>query len=107
MVHKYKFKGYNFVVDSNSGAVHVVDDISYEILDYLNGAFFDYTKNYVIKKLENKYSHEEISEAYDELFELYKAEKLFSKDTYKELATEEKLRSPIKAVCLNIAHDCN
>ena len=107
MVHKYKFKGYNFVVDSNSGAVHVVDDISYDILDFLNGTFFDYTKNYVIKRLENKYSHEEISEAYDELFELYKAEKLFSKDTYKELATEEKLRSPIKAVCLNIAHDCN
>ena len=51
MVHKYKFKGYNFVVDSNSGAVHVVDDISYDILDFLNGTFFDYTKNYVIKRL--------------------------------------------------------
>lgn len=107
MVHKFKFENNNFVVDSNSGAVHVVDDIFYDMLSYLDGNFFDYTENYLIKKLEDKYSASEIKETYKEIISLYNDEKLFSKDTYEKLATEEKLSSPIKAICLNIAHDCN
>ena len=107
MVHKFKFENNNFVVDSNSGAVHVVDDIFYDMLSYLDGNFFDYTENYLIKKLEDKYSANEIKETYKEIISLYNNEKLFSKDTYEKLATEEKLSSPIKAICLNIAHDCN
>jgi len=34
MIHKFSMKGTNIVVDVNSGAVHVFDDLSYEILDY-------------------------------------------------------------------------
>ncbi len=107
MIHKFKWGNMNFVIDSNSGAVHVVDDVSFDILDHINGVFLDYTEDYVVKKLENKYSHDEIKESYQELLELYKNEKLFSKDTYKNLATPEKLSSPIKSICLNVAHDCN
>lgn len=107
MIHKYKFADSCFVVDSNSGAVHVVDEISYDILELLNGIFFDYTEDYVVKKLENKYEVKDIREAYDEIFELYENGKLFSEDCYESLATEEKLSSPIKALCLNVAHDCN
>lgn len=107
MIHKFKFDNNNFVIDSNSGSVHVVDDISYDILDFVPGVFFDYTKSYVTKKLENKYPKEEIEEAYDELYELYKEKKLFSEDNYQKLTTKEKISSPIKAVCLNVSHDCN
>ena len=107
MVHKFKFENNNFVIDSNSGAVHIVDDIFYDMLSYLDGNFFDYTENYLIKKLEKKYPAEEIKETYKEIISLYNDEKLFSKDTYENLATEEKLSSPVKAICLNIAHDCN
>ena len=64
MIHKYKFNNTNFVLDINSGCVHVVDDICFDILDYIPNAFLDYTESYVIKKLENKYSTEEIREAY-------------------------------------------
>lgn len=107
MIHKFKFDENAYVLDVNSGAIHVVDDIFYDILDYLDGNFFDYTKDYVVSRLKDKYSPEDIKEAYDELFELYQAGKLFSKDCYEHLATEEKLNSPIKSVCLNVAHDCN
>lgn len=107
MIHKFKSSDSYFVVDSNSGSVHVVDNISYDILEFLNGTFFDYTEDYVVKKLEDKYSAEDIREAYGEIFELYKDGKLFSEDSYESLAIEEKLRSPIKALCLNVAHDCN
>ena len=107
MIHKFRFEKTNFVIDTNSGSVHVVDDISYDILDFVPGVFFDYTKSYAVKKLENKYPLEQIEEAYDELFELYKKGKLFSEDNYSHLAKKESIRSPIKAICLNIAHDCN
>ncbi len=107
MVHKYKFRDTNFVIDGNSGAIHIVDDISYDILDCLDGNFFDYTENYIVKKLADKYSKEKIKEAYGEIFKIYESGKLFSSDTHENLATEENLNSPVKALCLNVAHDCN
>lgn len=107
MIHKFKWDNMNFVLDTNSGAVHSVDEITYDALDFLNGNFFDYTEDYIVKKLDKKYPEKDIREAYSEIFELFKNEKLFSKDSYKELAREEKLRSPIKSLCLNVAHDCN
>ena len=35
MIHQYKLNGYSIVLDVNSGAVHVVDDCSYDILELL------------------------------------------------------------------------
>ena len=34
MIHKYKQLGLNIVMDVYSGAVHVVDDVMYDMLDY-------------------------------------------------------------------------
>lgn len=107
MIHKFKWGNENFVMDTNSGAIHVVDDVSYDILNLLSGVFLDYTENYVVKSLKDKYDEKEVRECYGEVFEIYKNGKLFSEDSYKDLATPKKLRSPIKSMCLNIAHDCN
>ena len=35
MIHKYKQLGFNIVLDIYSGAVHVVDDVVYDMLDYI------------------------------------------------------------------------
>ena len=32
MIHQYKNNGYNIVLDVNSGSVHVVDDLIYDML---------------------------------------------------------------------------
>ena len=32
MVHQYKNNGYDIVLDVNSGAVHVVDDVTYDVI---------------------------------------------------------------------------
>ena len=32
MVHQYKLNGYNIVLDSESGSVHTVDDVAYDII---------------------------------------------------------------------------
>ena len=36
MVHQYKNNGYNIVLDVNSGCVHVVDDVVYDIIEKFN-----------------------------------------------------------------------
>lgn len=41
MIHKYKLNGYNIVLDVNSGAVHVVDELTYDLLDNVQPPFED------------------------------------------------------------------
>ena len=33
MVHQYKMGGYNIAIDVNSGAIHVVDDMTYDMIE--------------------------------------------------------------------------
>ena len=35
MIHKYSLNGYNIVLDTNSGAVHVMDEAPFAVLDFL------------------------------------------------------------------------
>ncbi len=37
MIHQYKSNGYNIVMDINSGAIHVVDDVVYDNVLYYSG----------------------------------------------------------------------
>ena len=41
MIHKYKLHGYNVVLDVNSGGVHLVDDLTYDMLDNVAPPFSD------------------------------------------------------------------
>ena len=103
-IHKFKQGENYFVLDVNTGAVHIVDELVYDILDD------DKLKEKVdvINELKGKYDEEEISEAYDEIKELVKEEVLYSKDQYEEIAhSSMDDRDYIKAVCLNIIHGCN
>ena len=106
MIHKYKLDGYNIVLDVNSGAVHVVDELTYDLLDNVQPPFEDVCPEKVVKKLSRFYKEEDIKSCYEEVKELYKQELLFTEDTYEELS-KVAITSPIKAMCLNIAHDCN
>ena len=36
MIHRYKNNGYNIVLDVNSGSVHVVDEIVYDMVGLLD-----------------------------------------------------------------------
>ena len=104
MVHQYKNNGYNIVLDVNSGAIHVVDDVSYDVISL----FEAHTKEEIVAELKNQYKEEEIKEAYDEVEELKEAKELFTPDEYEDYITEFKQRKTVvKALCLHIAHDCN
>ena len=105
MIHKYKLNGFNIVLDVNSGGVHLVDELTNDLLDIIEPPFEDKCPQQVIDKLSDKYPAEEISTCYDEITELYNDKILFSEDDYEKYA-KYSVASPVKAMCLNIAHDC-
>ena len=109
MVHSFEINGTKIVVDSNSGAVSKLDDISFAILQ----AIGDITPQSadlpedIAKKLAD-FPAGEVAEAWAELYELVKEGVLFAEDPYAEIAAAKPLnQSVIKAMCLHIAHDCN
>ena len=81
MIHRYQKKGLNFVLDVNSGAVHLLDDISYAVSGLLDENMGDTCPQSIIDALPD-YTADEIREAYDELYELKKAGQLFAQDDY-------------------------
>ncbi|MCC8017232.1 MAG: thioether cross-link-forming SCIFF peptide maturase [Lachnospiraceae bacterium] len=104
MIHQYKNNGYNIVLDVNSGAVHVVDDATYEIIALYEG----HSKEEIVGQLSAAYPPEELAEAYDEVAQLAADGLLFTEDEYEDYITDFKSRpTVVKALCLHIAHDCN
>lgn len=104
MVHQYKNNGYNIVLDVNSGAIHVVDDVTYDVI----AMFEEKSKEEIIESLKGTYPETEIKEALDEVQTLKDDEELFTKDAYENYIMDFKKRpTVVKALCLHIAHDCN
>ena len=104
MIHQYKNNGYNIVMDVNSGAVHVVDEVTYDVISM----FEEKTREEIIEALEITYAATEIEEAYEEVKTLKEEEQLFTEDIYEKYMTDFKNRKTVvKAMCLHIAHDCN
>ena len=113
MIHQYKNNGYNIVLDVNSGSVHVVDDIVYDIIPIVEGLLKEnMDKELILAAIsfmeDVPYKEEEIREAVEEIFELKDAEMLFTEDIYENYIDAFKNRQTVvKALCLHIAHDCN
>lgn len=107
MVHTYRLGGYNIAVDVNSGAVHALSDVAFDVLEKIEKPESEACPDSIIKDFSGKYSHEEIENAYSELYELTKDGLLFADDDYVDLTRALPKNSPLKALCLHIAHDCN
>ena len=124
MIHQYKSSGLNIVMDIESGSVHIVDDIVYDMVHALDAmdnvtdfrtvsgedfipAPYDKISGYLSFMLPS-YGEADIKEAYEEVSELIEAGSLFTDDIYKDFVMDFKKRTTVvKALCLHIAHDCN
>lgn len=100
-IHKFFLNGLHIVLDINSGAVHIVDKMVYELLDVYDGG----NRSAALAALSERYPAAELNEALDELAELVTAERLFSPDLPIPHTFQEK--PLLKSLCLHIAHDCN
>ena len=111
MIHQYKLGGYNIVLDVCSGAVHVVDEVAYEII----GLFEEKSREEILSLMAEKFagrediSRQDIAECYEQVVSLKEAGKLFAPDTFAPMAgkLKEKTAGVVKALCLHIAHSCN
>ncbi len=110
MVHQYKLNGYNIVLDTCSGSIHVVDDVAYDLI----ALYQDRSEEEILSQLLDKYgsrpdvTEEELRACLEDVRALEKAGKLFSPDTFQPLAFDFKNRSTVvKALCLHVAHTCN
>ena len=111
MIHQYKLGGYNIVLDVCSGAIHVVDEVAYDIIEI----FEENSKEDILASVSEKYSGREditssdIEECYNQVVALKESGKLFSPDTFEPMAGELKAKTAgvIKALCIHIAHTCN
>lgn len=105
MIHQYKNNGFNMVLDVNSGSVHVVDDVVYDMLELMDRQI---SPEDISEALKGKYAPEEIGEACAEVRELTDEGMLFTEDVYRNAIDHFKDRpAVVKALCLHIAHDCN
>ena len=117
MIHQYKNNGYDIVMDVNSGAIHVVDDVVYDAIAMLEEKLGELEKPQQIPQemseevrteLAKKYSTQDIDDAMSDIQELIDAEELFTRDVYRDFVMDfKKRKTVVKALCLHIAHDCN
>ena len=111
MVHQYKLNGYNIVLDTCSGSVHVVDEVAYDMI----ARYPEWDRERIIAEMLTKYAsrpdvtREDLEICYADIQSLVTSGKLYTPDTYAPQAGTFKARSGnvIKALCLHVAHTCN
>ena len=111
MVHQYKLNGYNIVLDTCSGAIHVVDEVAYDMI----AAYKEKSEDEIVAEMLTKYgdredvTEEDLHLCMEDIRTLVKMGKLYTEDTFENMAGKFKERSGnvVKALCLHVAHTCN
>lgn len=105
MIHVFTMNGYNIAVDGNSGSIHMLDEISCRALREMSQSK---TLREIQVSLEEEYPAADVAEACNEIRALAEQGLLFASDqSIIEAAGAEKNAGSLKALCLNISHDCN
>lgn len=106
LIHRYQSNGYNIVLDINSGCIHLVDEVTYEVLPYLEEGM---EAAAIAEKLGDRFKKEDVETSVTECKKLQEQGMLFTKDIYENIIDEftKNRQTVVKALCLHIAHDCN
>lgn len=98
MIHVFKINDTQCAIDTNTGLVHMIDEVVYELLK--DESFKDQNK---VQEISSKYGQDTTKEAIDEIQYLIENKMLYTEDSN----LENKIKPAIKAMCLNMTHDCN
>ncbi len=131
-VHTFRIKGIDLAHDAATGSLHKLDSVGRGVIDYCSEQGIDFQHfsdnayeqaqlNQAMSVLSPPFSREDIAAAWEEI-KLQAGKSLWGKDeiqdnsllfpgtqpggTMPQPAIDEPLPS-VKAMCLNIAHDCN
>lgn len=102
--------GYNIIIDQNSGCVHSVDEVAYDIITMYETKTKEEIKAYILDKYRDceDVTSEEIDLCFEDIESLIDDCRLFAEDTFeKEASSFKKRQGVVKAICLHVAHDCN
>lgn len=100
-IHKFEQNGTYILLDINSGAVHVVDRMIYDLMDTFDGG----NEEEVVRTWSGTYAADDIREALSELHELMEAGELFAPDI--DVPPTFRQTGLVKSLCLMVAQDCN
>ena len=100
-IHKFTSNGERYLLDVNSGAIHVLDETAYELLDVFTGS----NLSDVHEIYDASFGPGVVSETLEELQALVKQGSLFS--PLAATATVFATKPVVKSLCLHISHDCN
>ncbi len=110
MIHAYKMNGYNIIIDQNSGCVHSVDDVAYDIICSYENKDREKIKTDVLNKYADRadVTPDDIDLCFADIDALISDGRLFSEDKFEISAESFKRRQGVvKAICLHVAHGCN
>ena len=103
LIHKFFIDDFRYVLDVNTGSLLEIDEITYDVLD----ANEPLTLSEAVRRFENKYSEADLEEVLSEIEELISDNILYTKDMYEEKVKINNEQEYMKAMCLNVVHDCN
>ena len=101
-MHLFRYQELNILLDVNSGAIHVLDDISCRFIEKMRD--YDGDTQLAVRDLSSEFSDDEIQEVLAELESACQAESIFTRE---DSLSFDWSNLPIKAMCLNVAHACN
>ena len=110
MIPQYQLNNYNIVLDTCSGSIHIVDPVAYDVISMYPEKSEEEIVSAILKKYEkDNISKNDVLECIADIKALQAQGKLYSPDTFAEIAGTFKERSGdvIKALCLHVAHTCN
>lgn len=100
-IHLFAQNGMYILLDVNSGAVHVIDKLIYDIMQVFTGTNDDQ----VVAALSGQYEEAALADALAELHDLIGQELLFAPDINEPPVFAA--QPIVKSLCLHVAHDCN
>lgn len=101
MIHRFEVSGDKYLYDTNSGSLHAIDEVVWDVLAHYPGA----APSEVIASLGGKYGPEEVAAAIGELETLRQQGLAWAPDPYP--GGYNIPDGGLKALCLHLAHDCN
>lgn len=102
-LHLFTYKNLNILMDVNSGAVHLIDDLTKKVLKNL--ICYGGNGEQVLKHLQSFHPSSQIIEVMEEIKGLEKAGLLLTEDEPKDPFLDKEII--VKSLCLHVAHDCN
>ena len=110
MIHAYKLNGYNIILDQNSGCVHSVDPVAYDMITMYQDHDKAEIRRFILEKYKDQpdVTNADIDLCFEDIEALIADGRLFAEDTFEAVADQFKRRQGVlKAICLHVAHDCN